>query len=58
MEESETLADTEHDHREVEEDTPERRDVLGTEDGEVGWDELCSQSVDLNNQSHVSIKFK
>ena len=56
MEESEALADTEHDHRQVEEDTPERGDVLWTEDGEVGGNELGSQSMDLNNQSQVSIQ--
>ena len=56
MEESETLADTQHDQRQVEEDTPERGDVLWAEDGEVGGDELRSQSVDLNNQSQVSIQ--
>ena len=56
VEEAEALADAEHDHRQVEEDTPERGDVLRAEDGEVGWDELSGESVDLNNQSQVSIQ--
>ena len=56
MEEAETLANTEHDHRQVEEDTPERGDVLRAKDGEVGGDELSGESVHLNNQSQVSIQ--
>ena len=47
MEEGEALAYAQQDQRQVEEDTPERGDVLGTEDGEVGGHELSGEPMHL-----------
>ena len=47
MEEGEALADAQHDQGQVEQDTPERGDVLGPKDGEVGGHELGGESVHL-----------
>ena len=47
MEEGETLAYAKHDQRQVEEDTPERGDVLGPEDGKVGGHKLGGEPMHL-----------
>ena len=47
MEEGEALAYAQHDQGHVEEDTPERGDVLGPEDSEVGGHELGGEPVHL-----------
>ena len=47
VEQSQALADTQHDQAEVEQHTPEGRNVLRSQDWEICWDELGGQSVNL-----------